>query len=215
MKKIYLIILAILPFLLILLSRYFFPPSYFFSSIYKLLYLIPIIYWLSTKQFFNKFSFTSLKKNIYLILGLTFLTALIYSSAFLIAKNYIDLGLISTSLQSLASINSTNIILIGIYVIFINSLLEEMFWRGYIFKGLYSNPFIAHIVSAFCFALFHSVFFVYWFNIYLIILIFIALFIFAVVENYVLLKTQDLFSCWLIHAVADIVQITIGLIILF
>lgn len=212
-KKLSLIFLILLPPIIILTLRQFFEMSYLISSLYKLIFISPIIYrvfiykksfksslmWGFHKNIFKKYFIN----NLLVALGL----GIIFLGGFFILRGYLDFSLVIEQLNVLIGVDKSNIILIGLYIIFINSLIEEFFWRGFIFKELKMN-----IFTAICFALYHLVFIYSWFSLVYIIIMFVGLTVFALIMNYTLQK-KDLFSCWFIHALMDLVMIFIGLII--
>ncbi len=217
-QTILLFTLMILPPFIILLSRYLFNANYLFSSIYKLIFLFPIIYAVYIerktlkKSLTENFSFNTFKKNILLLTLIGITLAGIYLISFFIFQNYIDLQSIVSKLQETASINTTNIIFIGLYIIILNSLLEEYFWRGFLFNKLNKiNPIIAYITTGIAFSFHHVMFYYNWFNITFFIIVTLGLTVYAIIMNYIFYKTKDLFSCWYVHIFADIVQIFIGL----
>ena len=218
-KTTILILLIILPVLIIFLIRQFLQPNYIISSLYKIIFLAPIIYHIfiykkTLKQAISEnFSFKRFKKNLMSIVIIGFIFALIYLLAFLFFKNYLELETIVTGLGQLASININNIILIGLYIIIFNSLLEEFFWRGLIFKelGKLMKPYKVHTLTGIGFSLHHMVFYYNWFGLALLALVTLGLIFYSISLNFVFRKYKDLFACWLVHASVDIIQIYIAL----
>lgn len=209
--------LMILPLIILLIAQKYLPNTYLFSSIYKLIYLTPFLYTLyvskkKLKTVFNKFSLKTFKNNFFKMFFLGILAASIYLSAFYLFKGSFDLSLIQSKLQATLSITTTNLIFIGLYIIIINSLLEEFFWRGFMFDKLNSltKPITAHLLTGIAFSFHHVIFYYAWFDVTINILITFGLVFFAIFMNLVYKKYHDLFSCWLIHAIADIAQIFIG-----
>ncbi len=145
-------------------------------------------------------------------MGLGIFLALIYFLAFLAFKDFISLGEITSGLKDSISLNTTNLIFIGAYIIFINSLLEEYFWRGFVFKKLFSSikPLQAYLFSGIAFSFHHVMFYYNWFSPLFFILVTLGLVFYAMIMNFIFQKYKDLFSCWFIHIFADIAQIGIG-----
>jgi membrane protease YdiL (CAAX protease family) len=160
------------------------------------------------------FHYKIFKKNFFKVLLLGLFLSLIYLSAFLIFKNYLNLDNIANNLKSSADINSTNIIFIGLYIIFINSILEEFFWRGFIFKELNKkNRISSYLLTGLAFSFHHVIFYYSWFNLPITIIVTLGLIIYSLFASYIFEKYKDLFSCWLIHILVDIVQIYIALVV--
>ena len=203
---------------MIVLSHQFFPNNYFFSSLYKIIFLAPLFYGLILrKESFKKsliknFSLEKFKKNF----AVTFFTGLslstIYLSSFFIFKDFIDIKSITDEINKVASINLSNIIFIGAYIIIFNSILEEYFWRSFIFEELQKTikPYLAYLISALAFSFHHVVFFYNWFTPTFFILITIGLVGYALIMNFIWKRYRELFSCWLPHAMVDVVQIFIA-----
>ena len=213
--------LIILPPIFILLSRELFEASYFFSSIYKLIFLFPILFGVyvekeTVKKAITKyFSFTKFKSNIFILAGVGTLLATIYIGAFYLFKDYLDLQNTVDQLNQMASIDVSNIVFIGLYIIIFNSLLEEFFWRGFLFNRLniLIKPWIAYVLTGIAFSFHHMVFYYNWFEPVYLIIITVGLAVYAMIMNLIFSKTKDLFSCWFVHIFADIAQIYIALVI--
>ena len=219
-KKLFiLILLLILPIMFILIAREIFPNTYLFSSIYKLIYLFPIFYGFFIykksikKSLTENFNFKTFKKNFIKILTIGLFLGIIYLDAYLIFKGYLNLNSIANTLSQTISVSASNIIIIGLYIIIFNSLFEEFFWRGFIFKEINNliNPITTPILTGIAFSLHHIIFYYNFLPTSLTVIATIGLIIYTIIMNYIFIKYQDLFSCWLIHAIVDIIQIGIGL----
>lgn len=145
------------------------------------------------------------------ILGI--LSFLIVIISFVILKYQINFDDIINELQTKSKITSANFIIIGLYITFINSFLEEFFFRGFIFLNLYElgKVKLAYVFSSLLFALYHIAIFKTWFNIYLTILALIGLIVVGLIFNYVDTKSKNLLNSWVIHILADSAIILIGL----
>ena len=120
-------------------------------------------------------------------------------------------------LKNKSKINSNNYLLVAGYFSFFNSLLEELFFRGFIFLGLYNLGYkkLAHIFSAGLFAVYHVAIFATWFNPSLMTICIIGLFIGGVIFNYIDIKSNTIFNSWIVHILADLTIAYIGFIYLF
>jgi uncharacterized protein len=205
--------------LMLLMVRHFWEANYLVSSSYKLIFLVPIVY----RVFFHKtsfknsikegFSIKAFKKHFFKSLGLGLILASIYLAAYFLFKDFIDFIAIQERIDDLASINASNIILIGAYIILINSLLEEFFWRGFLFNELnkFTSRIFAYLFTGIAFSFHHIMFIFDWFPLHFLALATLGLIGYAIILNYVFEKHKDLFSCWFIHIFGDIVQIFIAL----
>lgn len=214
-KLLLLTALLFLPPLILVLSRVFLERSYYTSSIYKIVFLFPIFYRIFLGRNFKQalcegFSFAKFRKNFWKALGFGAVFALVYITAFSIAKGYIDLESIVLHLMEAASTNRSNIVGIGIYIIFINSLIEEFYWRGFIFKEMKSfGKTAAYIITGVGFTFHHVMFYYNWFNLPIFIIATLGLIAYSIISCYIFEKT-DLFSSWTAHIFADIIQIGIA-----
>lgn len=208
-----------IPPLFLFFVRAFSTPTYFTSSLYKIIFLLPLLY----RYYFHKkswknalvegFSFSHFKKYISHALCYGILFAVLYSAAFFLFRNMLSSSVITSALASFASITSTNIIFIGLYIIIVNSLLEEFFWRGFFFNELHSlyGWIVAYLLTGIGFSLYHIAFFYSWFSFGFVLLATAGLFAYSLFMCMLFQKYQDLFTCWLIHALVDIAQMGIGL----
>lgn len=210
--------LIIFPLILIVLSHKFFPNNYFFSSIYKIIFLAPLFFGVYVKKesfkqsLIGNFSVSKFKRNFFKMFGLGFVLSVIYFFSFYIFKDFIDIKFITEKINELASINLSNIIFIGFYIIIFNSILEEYFWRSFIFEELYKtiNPSLAYIFSAIAFSFHHVVFFYNWFTPLFFAIVTVGLITYALIMNFIWNKYKELFSCWLPHAMVDVIQVFIA-----
>ena len=215
-KKLLLILLLVFPPVLIVLSRQFGEMNYLLSSVYKLVFFLPIIY----RMFFYKrsfrksvtegFNWKQFKKNLLPTFGLSVLFGSAFLSVFLIFKGYLNFESMISNLDSLVGVNKSNLLYIGAYVIVLNSVLEEYFWRGFMFKELKSlGKLTSYVLTGFGFALHHVMLIYAWFSLPYIVVMTLSLAGFGMVMNWVY-ERYGLFSCWFIHAVQDVVMIGIG-----
>lgn len=214
--------LMILPVIIFFLTKNFFQGSYILSSFYKIIFLFPLFFGIFIekktlkKSLFQDFDFKTFKSNFFILLGIGILFAFIYFIAFLIFRDFISLEEITSGLKDSISLNITNLIFIGAYIIFINSLLEEYFWRGFIFKKLSDSlkPLSAYLLSGIAFSFHHIMFYYNWFSPLFFILVTLGLVFYAMIMNFIFNKYKDLFSCWFVHIFADIAQIAIAFIVI-
>lgn len=129
---------------------------------------------------------------------------------YLILKNFIDLDIIINDFSTRLMIDSKWIVIAGLYTIVINSLIEEVFFRGFIFLGLTNNKIVAYLYSSSLFAIYHMTIFKTWFSISITILILIGLFVGGIIFAYFVDKTKSVISSWIIHLSADLAIIIIG-----
>lgn len=191
-------------------------PSYVYKSLIKLIIFLSLIliYCLYNKDFsFFKVLKVHDKKDllISITIGLAVYSIIILS--YFIARNFIDLEQIAANLTTKENISRNSFIFVALYISFINSLLEELFFRGFAFiqlKELIKEKY-AYIFSSISFALYHVFIMSGWFNHALFIFILFSLVIAGLIFDYFDRKTT-IYNSWLIHMSANFAINTIGLI---
>ncbi|KND47495.1 MAG: hypothetical protein AB199_03635 [Parcubacteria bacterium C7867-004] len=138
---------------------------------------------------------------------------LIILGAYAILGSFIDMEAIADNLESKLGINSGNFLFVGLYVIFVNSLLEEFFFRGFLFLNLkgHASRVFAYVFSAGLFAVYHLAIIKGWFNPVLMALALISLFVIGLVFNYLNSRSGHFLNSWLAHGIADSAIILIGM----
>jgi uncharacterized protein len=191
-------------------------PAYVYKSLIKIITFLSLIltYSFINKDFsyFKIFKITS-KKDFLISILMGLIVYLIIISAYFIAKNFIDLNEISSNLMTKESISKDNFVFVAIYISLINSLLEEMFFRGFAFitlKNFISLKF-AYIFSALTFSLYHIFIMASWFSPLLFILLLSSLIIAGLIFNY-FDRRSVIYNSWLIHMSANLAINTVGLI---
>jgi uncharacterized protein len=143
------------------------------------------------------------------IVILGFASAAIVLIAYLVFLPLIDLNSIRTDLTERLGITTTTYIIVGLYVTFGNSFLEEYFFRGFIFFNMSRR--VGYLYSPLLFATYHIPMIMLWFSPAIIILCFVGLWIIGVVFHMVNEKNRTIWASWMIHICADIMIILIGL----
>lgn len=125
----------------------------------------------------------------------------------------VDVDRIMADFDERMKIGKSMMILAGLYTCFVNSLIEEYFFRGFICLGLIQKNKVklGYVVSALAFALYHISIFFAWFSLPLLLLALLGLVIGGVIFAYFADKTHSLVGSWIIHVVADVVVIGLGL----
>lgn len=191
-------------------------PAYFMKSIWKILLflMIPMIYFIihkderdNVKQLFipNKNSFL-----ISVLLGIGVYIIIIV--AYFIFRGIIDFSSIQESLMKNGGITKDNFIFVAIYISFINSLLEEFFFRSYAFISLknQTNKLFAYIFSSVLFAFYHVGMTMGWFHPIIYILTMLSLAVGGCIFNYLNEKLECIYSSWFVHMFANFAINTIG-----
>ncbi|MDF2521263.1 MAG: hypothetical protein K0R84_1891 [Clostridia bacterium] len=146
-----------------------------------------------------------------LILGAASFAIII--AAYFVLKGYIDFNGIVQELQSKSKVTPSNFIIVGLYITFGNSLLEEFFFRGFIFLNLYNQGAkkLAYTYSSVLFGLYHIAIFKTWFNPLLIGLALFGLISVGIIFDWLDTKTENFINSWIVHILADSAIIIIGM----
>ncbi len=176
--------------------------------------LFPTIYILKTKDNFLKESIKNRRKtakiNLSIILGIVIFLVIII--AFVLLEQHIEIGILIDEFESKYQIDKSNIIFYGLYLSFINSLLEEFFFRGFIFLNLKKLNLrkLAYFISSAAFAIYHIANIQNWFSIGLFLFVTVGLFVGGYIFNYLDDKDNTFLNSWFVHICADLAIILIG-----
>ncbi|MBS5948910.1 MAG: CPBP family intramembrane metalloprotease [Clostridium sp.] len=193
-------------------------PEYLIKSFIKIMLfsIMPILYSRYDKEL-NLSSLFKVKSKkeiiIALLSGVAIFTVIL--GAYFIIGNFFNFSNVVPSLSENVGINNNNFIFVAIYISFINSLLEEFFFRGFAFLKLkeVSTRRFAYIFSSLAFALYHVAMMIGWFDISLFILTLSGLFIGGIIFNYFNEKYKNIYVSWLIHMFANFAINTVGFIL--
>jgi len=183
-------------------------PQYLIKSFIKIILfsIMPILY----SRYDTNLNLSSLfkvksKKEIIIaiLLGVAIFTVIL--GAYFIIGNFFDFSNVVSSLSENAGINNNNFLFVTIYISFINSLLEEFYFRGFAFLKLkeVSTRKFAYIFSSLAFAFYHIAMMIGWFDISLFILTIVGLFVGGLIFNYFNEKYKNIYVTWLIHMFAN------------
>jgi len=184
-------------------------PVYALKSIYKLIIFagLPLIYCVFDKEIKFKEYFTIRnKKQIKLAAALGIGVYVFVQAGYFILKGFIDLNNIAIVLDNNLSINKDNFIFVSLYISFINSLLEELFFRGFGFLTLkkYSSENYSYIISAFTFSIYHVSILANWFNAIIYVVFIVGLFVTGLFFNRLNDRYDNRYNSWIVHMSANI-----------
>ena len=188
--------------------------NYFIKSILKLvLFLIlPAIYSIFDKDIKIKENFIPEKKGIKLAIFLCMVVYIIILGGYLLLKDVFDFSAITGALKNNIGVTGKNFIYVSIYISFVNSFLEEFFFRGFAFltlKRITGRKF-ANIFSSFVFAIYHIAMMIGWFSLDVFIIIMAGLFAGGLIFNYLNEKGECVYPSWLVHMFANFAINTVG-----
>ena len=192
-------------------------PMYALKSLYKIILFagLPLLYSALDKEVkFKEYFIIHDKRQIKIALALGLSVYLLVQVGYFILKGFINLDNISMVLENNLSINKDNFILVSLYISFINSLLEELFFRGFGFLTL--NKFLSkkysYAISAFAFSIYHVSILANWFNAVIYVLFIIGLFGTGLFFNFLNDKYNNIYNSWIVHMCANFSINTIGFI---
>ena len=197
----------------------FIAPSYLIKSSIKLVvFSLPII--LYTKMFgfrsirnqFSNLKFSKLKLIFIFAICVYFFIIIL----FFLLRDYIDLDVIRNNLLAKENITATNFVYVSLYISFVNSFLEELFFRGFMFLSLAKSGSrrFAYSISSLAFSLYHVAIISAWFNIWIFILIIVGLMLVGYIFNYITEKLDSFLASWIVHIFANLAINTIGFMML-
>lgn len=192
-------------------------PGYAVKSAIKLILflMIPIIYSLFNKETDIKQLIKPDRKGITVALCLGLAVYAVVLGAYFIFRNVFDFSALTKSLNETTGVNKNNFIWVSLYISFVNSLLEEFFFRGFSFitlKKITSKRF-AYVFSSLTFALYHIAMMIGWFALPVILISLIGLFAGGMIFNKFDEKNENIYLSWLVHMFANFATNTIGFIL--
>lgn len=132
--------------------------------------------------------------------------------AYFLFRSFIDLDGIAAGLLANAQVSADNFLWVALYISVVNSLLEELFFRGFGYLTLrrHWDERLAGIFSAAAFALYHVSIIRGWFSWWIYGLCMAGLFIGGLLFN-ALDRRGSIYPSWLVHGAANLAINTIGL----
>ena len=217
MKKIQIPLLVIIACIVMGIVDAVIQPGYAVKSAIKIVMflLIPIIYGTTNKQVNIQKLIKPDKKGFAIALALGLAVYAVVLGAYFAFKNIFDFSALTKSLNETTGVNKSNFIWVALYISFVNSLLEEFFFRGFSFITLkeYTSRKFAYIFSSLAFALYHIAMMIGWFDVPVILISLAGLFAGGMIFNRFDEKNENIYLSWLIHMFANFATNTIGFIL--
>lgn len=214
MKKVWIPVLVILACLVMGLVDAVIQPGYVVKSLIKIILflLIPIIYSVSVKDDSIKRIFKADRKGIFFALTLGVILYGVILGAYFLVRNVFDFSALTKSLTQTTGVNQSNFLWVSLYISFVNSLLEEFFFRGFAFLTLkkVTNKVFAYLFSSITFALYHIAMMIGWFGVPVILISLLGLFAGGLIFNRFDDQKENIYLSWLIHMFANFSINTIG-----
>ena len=136
--------------------------------------------------------------------------------AFFLFRPFIDLDTIAAGLLGKEGVSAENFLWVALYISIVNSLLEEFFFRGFVFTNLkrHRTRRFAYLFSAAAFSLYHVAMMVGWFSPLLFMLVMAGLMVGGMIFNYMNEKLETIYCSWLTHMFANFAINTIGFLLM-
>lgn len=192
-------------------------PTYFVKSVIKIILFvgIPFIFAGLNQDITIKEVFRIEKKNLVLPVVLGISVYAVIMLAYKIIGPYFDFSNVTVALADNYGVTKENFIPVALYISFVNSLLEEFYFRGFAFitlKKLTRRRF-AYMFSAAAFSFYHIAIMSSWFNVFLFLLLIVSLFVAGLLFNWLNEKRNTIYTSWLVHMCANFATNTIGFIL--
>lgn len=181
--------------------------------------IFPMIYTILTGENVLKSSIENIKTNESKKLGLNrglILGAIVFIIiviAYVFMHQYIDSTQLVLEFQEKYKIDKNNIIYYSFYLVFVNSFIEEFFFRGFLFLNMKRLGFrkTAYAFSSLLFAVYHIANFQNWFSVPIFVLALVGLFAGGYIFNYLDDEQETFLNSWFVHICADLAIVVIGL----
>ena len=134
--------------------------------------------------------------------------------AWWILRRWIDFSGIAGNLTEDAGVTRDNFLYVSLYISFVNSLLEEFFFRGFLFSNLKENRTFAYLFSALAFSAYHAAMMIGWFPILITALVLLGLFVGGLIFDWLNERFDCIYVSWLTHMFANFAINTVGFILL-
>ena len=192
-------------------------PGYWIKSLFKLLVFfgaVTIYCVISKKNLKTVLHITDKKPSKKLIIFMIGVYLFIIA-AFLIFRKQLDLLNIRDKLFAKEHLSRENFWIVFLYIIVVNSFLEESFFRGFLFQSIKpSGIILAYLISGFLFAVYHIGIVANWFHPAIFILCIVGLMGAGIFLQYIEQQNDNLIASWLVHAFANMAINTIGTIMI-
>jgi len=193
-------------------------PGYAVKSVIKiaLFLLVPLVASRADKSLSYLSLLRPKKKGVLpaLLLGVGIYVLIV--GAYFAVSPFFDFSGIASSLTRDMGVTAENFLFVSLYISFVNSFLEEFFFRGFVFTNLkkLSGRGAAYWFSALVFSLYHVAMMVGWFSPLLFLLVMLGLAAGGFIFNFLNEKADTVYCSWLTHMFANFAINTVGFILL-
>ena len=136
--------------------------------------------------------------------------------AYFLLSPFFDFSKIAGALTENAGVTAENFLYVSLYISFVNSFLEEFFFRGFIFQNLknHGGRVAAYLISAISFSLYHVAMMIGWFSLPLFLLVMAGLLLGGFILNRLNERLDTIYGSWLTHMFANFAINTVGFMLL-
>lgn len=192
-------------------------PPYAVKSAAKVaLFLIcPLLYTRLDPDFRPRALFSPDRRGLLPALGLGIGVFAVILAAYFIFSMFGDFSAITGLLEDTIGVDRDNFLLVAAYISFVNSLLEEFFFRGFAFFALkerVGRP-AAYCFSALAFAVYHTAMMLGWWDWWLFALALLGLFVGGLLFDFLNERTGTVWPSWMVHMFANFAINTVGCIL--
>ncbi len=218
-KTLYIVISVLILSLLMSFVDAIIRPTYFVKSMIKIILfaVIPMIYFALFRDEVGQMKrlFVPRKKDFLRSLAMGVAIYIVIVGGYFLLRGIIDFSAITGNLTANAGITADNFIYVATYISFVNSFLEEFFFRGFAFITLknQTNRKFAYILSAALFSIYHAGMTTGWYHVIVFVLGLIVLFIGGCIFNYLNEKCDNIYPSWLVHMFANFALNTVGFVL--
>lgn len=192
-------------------------PPYAVKSAVKLaLFLLaPLLYGYAAGKDGYRALFRIQRRALLRVLALGFGVFALILGAYFALHSVFDFSAVTALLGKNAGVTAENFLWVSLYISFVNSLLEEFFFRGFAFLLLrrYAGERFACVFSALSFALYHTAMMLGWFPPLLFLLALAGLTAGGVLFNLLDARAGTIFPSWAVHIFANLAINMVGFIL--
>lgn len=184
--------------------------TYIIKTIAKIIlfFVIPIVLFSKERMSFLNFRKTDRKTLVVsLIIGITVMSIILF--AFFLLHSFIDVDALLTQLNSLG-ITPAVFPFVALYILFINSILEEFFFRG-LLPGSLTHSLPRLLIPSFLFAIYHISIFLTWFTLPILVLAVTGIWIGGIIFQLANRQSKSILPSWIIHMFADLGIVIVGI----
>ena len=189
------------------------------NSLYKLCFLIPPLIYCRAQRIRilgDILKFRNWQRCLGVALGLALIAITVFWCAYyLLGDLLLDKEKISASISRQFVVNSSTVLFVAPVTVFLNSLVEEFFYRGFAF-GLLSRRHraLGYSLPAAAFTTQHVFFFWFWLQWIPFCVAILGLLVFAVVLQRLYEKADSIVAPWVVHMGGDVAMMGIAVTLL-